>query len=87
MLVPSQELICIFLLSMWAEGLISTPKLSTFWQNLPPGNEKHDLLSNQIPQPEYPYLSISSFLDKVTALNQDFFSVGSLLWELDASSS
>ena len=55
------------------------PKINTFWTNPPPGNVKFDFLSNPIPQPEYPYLSISAFLVKVTAPNKQFFSVGSLL--------
>ena len=36
-----------------------------------------------MPQPEYPYLSISVFLVKVTAPNKQFFSVGSLLLEVE----
>ena len=65
-----------FLLSMCAEKLISAPKINTFWPNPPPGNEKLPLLSNPIPYPEYPYLSISAFLVKATAPNKQFFSVG-----------
>ena len=87
MLVLFRELICLFLLSMCVEELISTPNINTFWPNPPPGNEKWDLLSNPIPQPEYLYLSKSVFLVKVTAPNKQFFRVGSLLWELDAPSS
>ena len=60
------------------EEFISAPKINRFWPNPPPGNEKLDLLSNPIPEPEYPYLSISAFLVKVTAPNKQFFSVGSL---------
>ena len=55
-----------FLLSMCAEKLISAPKINTFWPNAPPRNEKLDLLSNPIPLPEYPYLSMSALLVKVT---------------------
>ena len=66
---------------------ISTPKINTFWPNPPPGNEKLDLLSNPIPSPEYPYLSISVFLVKAIAQDKHFFSVASLLWELDAPNS
>ena len=36
------------LLSIWAEELISAPKIITFWPNPPPGNEKFPLLSNPI---------------------------------------
>ena len=75
-----------FLLSIWAEELISTPKINTFWPNPPPGNEKLDLLSNPIPKPEYPYFSISAFFIKVTATNKQCFSVGSLSLELEAPS-
>ena len=76
-----------FLLSIWAEELISTPKINTFWPNSPPRNEKLDPLSNPIPKPEYPYFSISALFVKVTALNKQFFSVKSLPLELEASSS
>ena len=38
-----------FLLSIWAEELISTPKINTFWPNPPPGNEKLPVLSNPVP--------------------------------------
>ena len=65
-----QELIFFFLLSIWEGELISTPTINTFGQNPVPGNEKLDLLSNPIPQPEYPYLSMSAFLVKVTAPNK-----------------
>ena len=58
---------------------MSAPKINTFSPNPQPGNEKLDLLSNPIPQPEYPYLLISRFLVKVTAPNKQFFSAGSLL--------
>ena len=70
---------------MCAEELISAPKLNTFWPNPPPGNEKLDLLLNAISKPEYPYLSISAFLVKVTAPNKQFFNAGSLLWELETA--
>ena len=76
-----------FLLSIWEEELISTPKINTFWPNPLPGNEKLDLLSNPIPKPEYPYFSISAFFVNVTAPNKQFFSVGSLLLEPEAPSS
>ena len=64
---------------MCAEELISAPKINTVLPNPPPENENLDLLSNPILQTEYPYLLISGFLVKVTALNKQFFSVGSLL--------
>ena len=75
-----------FLLSIWAEELMSAPKINTFWPNLPPGNEKLGLLSNPIPWPEYPYYSISAFLVNATAPNKQFFSVGSLSLESEAPS-
>ena len=56
---------------------MSTPKINTFWPNSPLGNEKAVLLSNPIPLPECPYLSISAFFVKVTGPNKHFFSVGS----------
>ena len=71
---------------MCAEKLISTPKINIFLLYPPPRNEKLPLLSNPIPQPEHPYLSMSAFLVKVTAPNKQFFNVGSLMWELDAPS-
>ena len=37
-----------FLLSIWVEEFISTPKIDTLWSNPTPGNEKLDLLSNPI---------------------------------------
>ena len=49
---------CFFLLSICVEKFIPTPKINTFW---PLGNKKLLLLSNPIPQPEYPYLSMSAF--------------------------
>ena len=76
-----------FLLSIWTEELISTPKINIFLPNPPLGNEKLPLLSNPVPQPECPYFSISTFFVKVTAPNKQFFSVGSLSLELEAPSS
>ena len=76
-----------FLLSIWEEELISTPKVNTFWPNPAPVNQKLDLLSNAIPKPEYPYFLISAFFVNVTAPNKQFFTVGSLSLELEAPSS
>ena len=76
-----------FELSTWGEELISPPKINTSTPNLPPGNEKLDLLSNPIPWPEYLYLSMSVFLVKVTAPNKQFFIVGSLMLELEPPNS
>ena len=75
------------LLSISIEVLISAPKISTFWPNTPLVNEELDLLSKPIPYPEYLYLSMSTFLVKVTAPNKQFFIVGSLKLELDAPNS
>ena len=47
-----------------------TPKTITFQPNPAPGNEKRPCLSNQIAYSEYPYLSVSAFLVKVTAPNK-----------------
>ena len=58
-----------------------------FWPYPPPGNEKIDLLSNPIPQPEYPSLSMSVILGKVAAPNKPFLSVVSLSFELDTINS
>ena len=54
---------------------MSTPKIITFLPNPVPGNEKLPCLSNPIPYPEYPHLSISAFLVKLTAPNKQFSSV------------
>ena len=45
----------------------------------PPKNENSPFLLNPIPYPEYPYLSMSAFLVKVTAPNKQFSSVGSVI--------
>ena len=55
---------------------MSTPKIITFRPNPVPGNEKFPCLSNPTPYPEYPYLPISAFLVKVTALNKQLLSAG-----------
>ena len=72
-------LICLFLLSISIEELISTPKTIIFWLNPPPRNEKLPFLSNPIPYPEYPYLSMPAFLVKVAAPNKQFSNVRSLI--------
>ena len=68
--------ISFFLLSIFVDELISTPTIMTFLPSPVPGNEKLPCLSNQIPYPEYLYLSISAFLVRVTASNKQFSSVG-----------
>ena len=75
------------LLSIWGEELIFAPKINIFWPNPPTANEKLDILSNPISKPEYPFISISAFLVKVTAPNKQFFNVGSLSLELEAPNS
>ena len=75
-----------FLLSIWAEELISTLRIKTFWPNPPLGNVKLDLLSSPLPKQEYPYFLISAFFVKVTAPIKQFFSVRSLSLELEAPS-
>ena len=63
-----------FLLSIFADELISAPKIITFLpMSLP--NEKDVSLSDPMPYPEYPYLSISAFLVNVTDPNKQFSSV------------
>ena len=52
-------------MSIWVVKLISTPKINTFCPYPPPGNENLPLLS--------------TFLVKVTAPNQQFFNLGSLI--------
>ena len=63
---------------------MSAPKINIFSPNPPPENEELDLQSNPIPKPENPYFSISAFFVKVTAPAKQFFSIGSLLLELEA---
>ena len=64
-----------FLLSIFADELISTPKIITFLLvSLP--IEKDVSLSNPMPYPEYQYLSISAFLVNLTDSNKKISSVG-----------
>ena len=63
-----------FLSSTCAEELISTPKLITFWVNLPLGNKKVPRQSDLILHTGYLYLSISVFFFvNLTAPNKQFF--------------
>ena len=70
--------ISFFLLSIFADEFISTPKIIRFLLT-PLPNEKRPCLSNPNKQPEYPYLSISAFLVNLTAPNEQYSSVGQLL--------
>ena len=64
-----------FLLSIFVDELISTPKIITFLPiSLP--IEKDVFLSNAIPYPKYPYLSISAFSANLTDPNGQFSNVG-----------
>ena len=64
-----------FLLSIFDDELISTPKIITFLTiSLPIENEI--FLSNPILYPEYPYLSISAFLVNSTDPKKQFSSIG-----------
>ena len=45
-----------FLLSIFVDELMSTPKVIKFLPNPMPGNENLPHLSNPIPYPEYPFL-------------------------------
>ena len=60
-----------FLLSISVDELISTPKIITFLPILL-ATEKNVFLSNSIPYPEYPYLSIPAFLVNLTDPNKQF---------------
>ena len=73
--------ISFFLLSIFVEELISTQKIIIFLPNPIPGNEKLLCLLNPIPYPypEYLYLSISTFLVKLSAPNKHFSSIGKSL--------
>ena len=68
-----------FLLPIFVDQLISTPKIITFLSTPIPGYEKPPRLSNPRLYREYLYLLISAFLVKLTASNKQFSSVGSLL--------
>ena len=48
-----------YLLTIFVDKLISTPKIIIFRPNLIPGNEKLPLQSNPIPYPEYVPVNIS----------------------------
>ena len=64
-----------FLLSIFDDELMSTPKIITFLPvSLP--NEKDISQSNPITYPEYLYLSISAFLVNLTDPNKQFSNVG-----------
>ena len=77
-LLPRSK-ISFFLLSIFVDELISIPTIITF-QPVPPLRwEKNSYLSNLILYPEYLCLSISAFLVKLTAPNEQFSSVASLL--------
>ena len=54
------------------DELMSTPKIITFLPNPVPGNEKRPCLSNPIPYPEYPFLSMSAFLGRLITPNKQF---------------
>ena len=68
--------ISFFLLSIFIDEFISTPKIIMFLPNPVQGDENLPCLSNPIPYSEYLCLSISTFLVKVTAPNKQFSSVG-----------
>ena len=64
-----------FLLSIFDDELVSTPKIMTFLPiSLP--NEKDVSLWNPVPYPEYPYLSISEFLVSLTDPSKQFSTIG-----------
>ena len=71
--------ISFFLLWIFVNEFISTPKTITFLPNSMPGNEKFPCLSTPIRYLEYWYLSVLAFLGKLTAPNKHFSSAGSLL--------
>ena len=66
---------CFFLLSIFVDELISTPKIITFLPKSLP-NEKDVSLSNPMPYQEYPYLLISAVLVNLIYPNKQFYSVG-----------
>ena len=66
---------CFFLLSIFVDELISTPKIITFLPKSLP-NEKDVSLSNPMSYQEYPYLLISAGLVNLIYPNKQFSSVG-----------
>ena len=76
MYVLIHVLIPFFLISVFVDELMSTPRIITFLPNPVPGNEKLPFLSNPIPYPEYPYFSMSALLVNLTAPNKQFSSAG-----------
>ena len=73
---PKSKYIYLFLLLIFVDKLISTPKIITVSPNPIPGDKKLPCLSNQIPYPEYLYLLISAFSVRISASNKQFCSVG-----------
>ena len=68
-----QELKCPFLLSIWTDELISTPKIIALLPKLPVGCEKKNAFPlNPMPYPKYLFFSTSAFLVNLTALNKQF---------------
>ena len=67
--------ISLFILPIFVDELISTPKIITFLSVLELGCVKNPCLSNSIRYPEYIDLSILAFLFKLTAPNKQFSSI------------
>ena len=68
-----------FLLSIFDDKLISTPKIITFLPSPQDGCEKNLFLSNPIPYPEYLCRSISICFVNLTAPNRQFLVLGNCL--------
>ena len=62
-----------FLLSIWTNELLSTPKITTFLPQSKFGTAKSERESNPIPYLELEYLSGSIFLVNVTTPNKQHF--------------
>ena len=62
--------ISLFLLSACKEKLVSPPKIITLEPNPPVGNENFPRILNSMPYSEHFYLSMSSFLVNLTALDR-----------------
>ena len=67
--------ISFFLLSIFVDELISTPKIITFLPVSPLVCEKYPCLSNPVPYPQDLDLLILAFLVKLTAPKKQFSSV------------
>ena len=88
MLVFHQELRNLyFYLSIYADELISAPKIMLFFPMLPSVNKDSERVTNPIPELLYFYLSRSAFLVSLIDPNNQLFNIKFLFKSLDHRSS